>query len=142
MTGLQIGMRRNGLIVAVIGVLFGLSVLAPLHAVAHIFLQLAYWPMASVPAGQVVPVGVLLAISGGLTVGIGMSIWAVGTYVAGEAPVAAAKVVKITAWSWFAVDSTCSILAGAPFNAVLNLSFLALMLASVRNAGSAVANPA
>lgn len=142
MTRQQKAMRRNGLIVAVTGALFAAAVVEVLHPIAWIFLQVAYWPMAAVPADLVLPGPLLLAIGGGLTAGIGMSIWALGTYVAGELPQAAAKVVQVTAWSWFTIDSTFSVVAGAPFNAVLNLGFLALMLLSVRRTGAGNATPA
>ena len=84
------------------------------------------------PPNLTVPVPLLVAISGGLTAGLGGMLWALGTYVAGTAPDGAAKVTQITVWLWFCTDSTTSVLVGAPFNAVLNLAFLALMLISSR----------
>ncbi|WP_390914639.1 hypothetical protein [Pseudosulfitobacter sp. SM2401] len=79
-----------------------------------------------------VPVPLFVAITGGLTAGLGGMLWALGTYVAAAVPDAAAKVTQIAAWVRFCTDSTASVLVGAPFNVVLNLSFLALMLISSR----------
>ena len=58
--------------------------------------------------------------------------WALGTYVAPLSSNIAAKVANVSAWIWFCTDSMGSILVGAPFNAVLNLSFLILILLSSR----------
>ena len=132
MTQQQSAMRRSGWILIVTGALFALTGLPLLHPVAQIFLQIAYWPMQDVPSGLAVPVPLLVAITGGLTVGLGGMLWALGTYVAPLSPDAATKVTWVATWSWFCTDSTASILVGAPFNAVLNLTFLALMLLSCR----------
>ena len=132
MTKQQSAMRKSGIFLIGIGIAFAISALPMLHPAARIFLQIAYWPVHSVPSELVVPVPLLLAITGGLTAGFGAMVWALGTYVAPVAPVAAAKVTQVTAWTWFSTDSTASILAGAPFNVVLNLSFLLLMLLASR----------
>lgn len=140
MTHQQIALRRSGIGLIVVGVFFALAALPPLHAVARIFLQVAYWPMQSVPAELNVPTPLLIAITGGLTAGLGGMMWALGTYVAPVSAEAAAKVTRMAAWTWFVTDSTASVLVGAPFNVVLNLSFLGLMLwaSQTRFAGEAV----
>ncbi|MEL6640303.1 MAG: hypothetical protein AAFP98_03150, partial [Pseudomonadota bacterium] len=92
------------------------------------FLQLAYWPMQTVPAALSVPAPLLIAITGGLTAGLGGMMWALGTHVVPLSAEVAAKVTRTAAWTWFVTDSAASVLAGAPFNAVLNLTFLVLML--------------
>lgn len=132
MTQQQYAMRISGLSLIAIGILFAVSVLPILHPVVRVFLQIAYWPMHSVPAELAIPVPLLVAISGGLTAGLGGMLWALGTHVAEKFPEAAAKVTQIAAWSWFCTDSTASIMAQAPFNVVLNLAFLAVMLISSR----------
>lgn len=132
MTLQQTNMRRSGTVLIGIGAFFAIAALPLLHPVVTIFLQIAYWPMHSVPSEILVPVPLLVAISGGLTAGLGGMLWALGTYVAPLSPSAAAKVTQIAAWSWFCIDSTTSLLVGAPVNVVLNLSFLALMLLSSR----------
>ncbi|MEM8580528.1 MAG: hypothetical protein AAGF50_04945 [Pseudomonadota bacterium] len=133
MTQQQSAMRISGGVLVATGVLFALASLPFLHPIAHIFLQIAYWPIHAVPAELTVPVPLLLVITGGLTVGLGGMQWALGTYVAPVSAVAAAKTAQITAWSWFCADSSGSILVGAPFNVVLNLSFLVLILLSCRH---------
>ncbi|WP_171130643.1 MULTISPECIES: hypothetical protein [unclassified Ruegeria] len=132
MTQQQSAMRISGGVLVATGVLFALAALPFLHPVAHIFLQIAYWPIHAVPAELTVPLPLLLVITGGLTVGLGGMHWALGTYVAPVSAVAATKTAQITAWSWFCADSLGSILVAAPFNVVLNLSFLVLILVSCR----------
>ncbi|MEM9342497.1 MAG: hypothetical protein AAGA87_05585 [Pseudomonadota bacterium] len=130
-------MRRTGIGIGAVGVFFAVSALPLLHPAAHLFLTLAYWPMQSVPPDLVVPLPVLLAISGGLTAGIGAALWALGTHVSPISPAAAMKVAWLMGWSWFIVDSAGSIAVGAPFNAVLNLAFLAPILLCSRVPSSA-----
>ena len=138
----QSAMRMSGIILAMVGVAFAIAALPILHPVAKIFLQIAYWPIHSIPSDLMVPVPLLLAITGGLTAGLGAMVWALGTHVAPVSPSAATKVTQISAWTWFCTDSTASILAGAPFNVALNLSFLLVMLLSSRKHGEEKPQPA
>lgn len=132
MTSQQKSMRLSGAALVIIGILFVLTALPALHLFAHFFLTVAYWPLHSVAPDISVPLPLLLAITGGLTAGLGAMQWALGTYVAPLSSDAAGKVAKITAWVWFCTDSTGSVLVGAPFNVVLNLTFLLLILVSSR----------
>lgn len=130
MTQQQSAMRRAGWVLIATGVFFAFAALPIFHPLVKLFLQIAYWPIHSLPLDLIVPAPLLVAITGGLTAGLGGMLWALGTHVAGTAPDAAAKVTQMSAWVWFSTDSTASVLVGAPFNAVLNLSFLVLMLVS------------
>lgn len=132
MTRQQSAMRFAGGVLAATGILFALAALPLLHPAAHIFLQVAYWPLHNVPSELAVPTPLLMGILGGLTVGFGAMQWALGTYVAPISADAAAKVARCTAWAWFVTDSTASVLVGAPMNVVLNLSFLGLILISCK----------
>jgi len=130
MTQQQSAMRRAGCVLIATGVFFAIAALPLFHPLVKYFLQIAYWPIYALPPELVLPAPLLVAITGGLTAGLGGMLWALGTHVAGTAPEAAAKVTQMAAWVWFCTDSTASVLVGAPFNAVLNLSFLLLMLVS------------
>lgn len=142
MTQQQKAMRGAAWITIGTGLVLAASALPPLHPLVHVFLQIAYWPLHPVPADLVVPAPVLVAISGGLTTGLGGMLLALGRCVAPIAPHAAAQVTRYAAWSWFCTDSAASILVGAPMNAVVNLSFLALMLIACRPHISAEADTA
>ncbi len=132
MTNQSSSMRKAGLAIATIGAFFAASALPPLHAIAHLFLSVAYWPLHSVPTGLAVPSPLLLVITGGLTAGLGAAIWALGTHVVPLSGAAAAKVTSVTVWTWFVIDSTGSALVGAPVNVLLNVGFLALALLASR----------
>ena len=128
MTKEQKSLRINGIIVAVLGLALAAAAWTPLYPLAKLFLNLAHWPFSTATVVSDPTIRVTLAIGGGLTAGIGAMIWTVGTEVMPVAPQAGRKVVLHAAVTWFAIDSTFSVVAGSPFNAVLNLIFLALML--------------
>jgi len=131
MTKEQKRMRVNGAVIVVTGIAFATMILSPLYPAAQLFLNLAHWPFFEAPAVLDPTQRLMLAISGGLTVGIGVMMWVVGTEVMPKAPAEGRHVVLYSAISWFAVDSTFSIIAGSPTNAALNLIFLALMLCAL-----------
>lgn len=131
MTKEQKRLRINGIIVAGLGLALAFAVLTPLYPLAQLFLTLAHWPFFDAPAALDPTGRLMLAIGGGLTVGIGTMMWTVGTEVIPVAPRAGRHVVLYSALAWFVTDSTFSVVAGSPFNAALNLIFLALMLGSL-----------
>ena len=67
-----------------------------------------------------------IAISGGLLAGWGVTLLLITTQVYAPNPALGRRIILSGILTWFVVDSAGSIAAGAPFNAVLNLSFLAL----------------
>lgn len=131
MTQEQKRLRINGIIVAGLGVALAFAAWAPLYPVAQLFLNLAHWPFFEAPTALDPTGRLMMAIGGGLTAGIGVMMWTVGTEVIPVAPRAGRHVVLYSALAWFVTDSTFSVVAGSPFNAVLNLIFLALMLGSL-----------
>ncbi|WP_282096367.1 hypothetical protein [Epibacterium ulvae] len=131
MTKEQRRMRMNGMIVAVLGIVLAVTTWIPLYPLAKLFLNLAHWPFSSA-AATLDPTGrLMLAIGGGLTAGFGAMMWAVSSEVMPVAPDAGRKVILYSALTWFSIDSAFSVVAGSPFNAALNLIFLALMLGSI-----------
>jgi hypothetical protein len=61
-------------------------------------------------------------------VGFGVLQWLVLTKLFAREPALARHMLLSCMWSWFVVDSTASVVAGAPFNAVMNVPFLMLFL--------------
>ena len=131
MTKEQKRLRKNGIIVAVLSILLTTAVWSPLYPLAQLFLTLAHWPFFEAPEALDATGRLMLAIGGGLTTGMGTMMWVVGTEVIPVAPRAGRRVVLFSASAWFLIDSLFSIVAGSPFNAALNLIFLALMLGSL-----------
>jgi len=65
-----------------------------------------------------------IGISGGLLAGWGATLLLIATQLYPIDPVLGRRIILTGVISWFVLDSAGSIAAGAPFNAVLNLSFL------------------
>ncbi len=57
-----------------------------------------------------------------------MLVWLVAGKVLPDNPALGREILVKSLMSWFAVDSTCSILAGAPVNVAANLVFLLAFL--------------
>ncbi len=68
----------------------------------------------------------LSAISGGVLTGFGMMIWAITTRLVPRDPALARQLILTGILSWFIVDSTGSVIAGAAMNVVPNIGFLLL----------------
>lgn len=97
-------------------------------ALARWFISIAIWPFAELTAITDTETRLLWAILGGICVGWGVMFWLLTTQLF-EAHSEKLRPIMIKAvLSWFVVDSLASIASGAAFNAVLNLSFLALFL--------------
>lgn len=90
--------------------------------------DLVFWPLDGQPSLDQPASRLLAAISGGVMVGWGAMLWLVVTRLLPTDPSLAAALVRTSAFAWFVVDSTGSIVAGAPLNAVLNIVFLAAFL--------------
>lgn len=72
------------------------------------------------------------AILGGVMTALGVMVWLVVDQFAAIDPVGVKKVIGASVVAWFVLDSAGSIAAGAWFNVVLNLGFLALALVPLR----------
>ena len=142
MTREQRILRNNALIIIGFGVAFAAAAWTPIYQLISFFFDIAHWPLHSAPEALDPTGRLMIAISGGLTVGMGAMVWAVATDVLPVVPVAGRRVIRLAAFSWFAVDSTFSVVAGSPFNVVLNLSFLGMMVWPLQKEGPAVADPA
>ncbi|MDD9922011.1 MAG: hypothetical protein OXQ92_06990 [Boseongicola sp.] len=68
----------------------------------------------------------LSAITGGLLSGFGVALFILVRQGLREAPEMSRKIILVSICTWFVIDSTGSVLSGAPLNAVLNLAFLAV----------------
>jgi hypothetical protein len=71
---------------------------------------------------------ILCGILGGVLVGWGVLHWLIVTKLYGREPALARQMLWFSVLSWFVIDCTASIIAGAPFNAVMNVPFLLLFI--------------
>lgn len=110
------------------GVLSAVSAHPSLNVLSRFFISLAIWPFGEISALIDMETRLLWAILGGICIGWGVMFWLLTTQLF-EAHHEKLRPIMIKAvLSWFIIDSLASIASGAAFNAVLNLSFLALFL--------------
>ncbi|MGI9409275.1 MAG: hypothetical protein ACR2OV_04330, partial [Hyphomicrobiaceae bacterium] len=94
--------------------------------IARFLLDLVIWPVDGVQAISGPEMRLLSAVSGGVMVGWGILLWLVATRLYPKDPVLARTLILASIGTWFLIDSLASIVAGAPLNALLNVSFLVL----------------
>tara|TARA_R110002073_G_scaffold68483_4_gene170276 strand:- start:8561 stop:9016 length:456 start_codon:yes stop_codon:yes gene_type:complete len=107
-------------------ILFGLftttGAVPVIDAGAALFLDLVFLPLDGSPVVTTAAERLLLGILGGVTTGWGVVVLMLARGKSARVAVLWGGV------AWFVVDSTASVLAGGPMNAVYNLSFLAVFL--------------
>lgn len=116
-------------IIALPGIPLALAVVPGLAGPANLFFGLALLggeTAITEPAGRLV-----VAILGGVIAGWGTLVWLVADRVYGHDPALAGSILLISASVWFVIDSTASVIAGAPFNAALNVLFAALVFGPI-----------
>ena len=107
------------------GLLNFLSLFAFLQPVMGFFLDLAFWSPIGTDHQLGSEAGKLwIAISGGLLAGWGATLYLLTTQVYARDPSLGSRIILTGVAFWFVIDSAGSIVAGAPFNAVLNFAFL------------------
>ncbi|SMP10994.1 excinuclease ABC subunit A [Shimia sagamensis] len=113
-------------------VIFGLIPLFALagsyYGIVGWFMDLTHLPLDGAQSFGGNSEKVLAAIGGGLMVGLGFMIWQITIRVYANDPTTGATIIHWGIWSWFVIDSTGSVLAGAWFNAVLNTGFLLMFI--------------
>ena len=142
MTREQRVLRLNAEIIIGFGVLFALAAVPTVYSWVAIFFDVAHFPFNMAPEALDPTGRLMIAISGGLTVGLGVMVWTVATEVIPVAAPQGRKVVLYSAVGWFITDSTFSVVAGSPLNVILNLSFLLMMVMPLQRKGPAEADPA
>lgn len=90
--------------------------------------DLVVWPLDGRPAFDHQATRILAAIGGGVMVGWGVLLWQLATHLLPANPVLAAKLIRTSVVTWFAIDSTFSVVAGAPLNVAANTAFLAAFM--------------
>tara|TARA_R110000868_G_scaffold2321_7_gene17306 strand:- start:23076 stop:23498 length:423 start_codon:yes stop_codon:yes gene_type:complete len=113
------------------GLLFAASVWAPAAWPTAAFFDLAFPPLDGAPALQGEGFALLRGISGGVLVGWSVMLWMIATRLYPTDPRLGGSIILTGISTWFVIDSTASIAAGAPWNAVYNLIFLALFVVPV-----------
>jgi hypothetical protein len=130
------------LIIALPGIPFALATVPGLAGPANLFFALALLggeTAITESAGRLA-----VAILGGVVAGWGTLVWLVADRLYPRDPALAGSMLMISGGVWFVIDGAASVLAGAPFNVVLNSLFAAMVfgpLVLARRAGEPVKTP-
>ena len=106
------------------GLLIAAAAVPALQGPTEFLLDLIYFP---VDAGQPMDshaARLFSAISGGLMTGLGVMLWVVATELCPGDPVLGRRLILLGIGSWYVVDSSMSVAAGAPLNVLFNTGFL------------------
>ena len=106
------------------GLLGVLATVPALSGATRFFIDLAFWPVDGAPGTPTPESNLLWAILNGILVGWGVLLWQVTTRVYATTPDVGRSMILTSIGIWFVVDSAGSIAAGAPVNALLNITFL------------------
>lgn len=98
----------------------------------EILLDLIFWPIDKQQTLATPESRLLLAIASGVLVGWGAMMWLIATQLYETNPKLARTMILTSMASWFVIDSTGSIISGAPINALFNLGFVALFYLPLR----------
>jgi hypothetical protein len=110
------------------GILFAIAAFPPTSGFATLFVDSLIWPIDGAQSLAGTETRILLAIGGGITAGWGMLVWQVADKVMPTQPEAARSILLSSLLTWFVIDGICSVLAGVPLNALVNVGFLAPLL--------------
>lgn len=119
--------------IAAIGTaIFGLALMLAPHTqiepAALAFVDIAFLPFDGAQDVDHEVTQLMLAISGGVLIGLAVAVWQVTTLIFQRDPALARRILLPTLLAWYVPDSLGSVLSGAPFNVVMNTGFLALFL--------------
>jgi hypothetical protein len=117
-----------GVALIAFGLITALGAYPPLSAPVGLFADLMAWPLDGTRPNPTSETRVLIAILGGITLGWGVMIWNLAGAPLARDPGLIRPIIRNAILAWFVVDSTASVLAGAPLNAVANVALAALFL--------------
>ncbi len=132
-------LRFASLAVTGVGLLTVASLLTPSARLLANFLDLAFFDFRGGPRLPGEETRLLAGIMGGLMVGWGVSNRLIATHVYARDPALGGRIIMQAMLVWFAADGAGSALAGAWFNIVLNVPFLALFAVPILHARRAAA---
>jgi hypothetical protein len=110
------------------GVFLALGAHPAASGVAYLFTDVVIWPFDGAQSLAAPETRIFMAVCGGGLAGWGVLVWLVAGKVLPDNPALGREILVKSLMTWFAIDSTCSILAGVPVNAAANVLFLLAFL--------------
>jgi hypothetical protein len=133
----QTWLKAASAVVIGFGLLLAAGAWPPLSAPVVLLADLIIRPLDGLQTLAAPETRVFMAISGGVMVGWGVTLWKLADQLLAEHLAAVRSITMTGLYSWFAVDSIGSVMAGVPLNAVANISFVVLFLLVFRQARQA-----
>ena len=110
--------------VMVSGVIVAGSAYPATAGVTRFLVDLIFWPIDGQQSLDAPETRLLGAVCGGVMAGWGLMLWLVAARLYPREPALARSIILGSVAVWFVTDSTGSVMAGAPLNAVFNVGFL------------------
>jgi hypothetical protein len=106
------------------GALIAAAAVPAMSGPVQFLADLIFFPLDGLQSVAAEETRLINAIGGGVMVGWGVMLWMVSTQLYPKEPVLAGKIIMTSIIVWFVIDSAGSVFAGAPLNALGNVSFL------------------
>jgi hypothetical protein len=110
------------------GVLTAAAASLSLQAPTLLLADIIIWPLDGAQRGDTDTTRLMFAIGGGVFAAWGVTLWLLAGEGMERAPDMVRRIVVTAALTWFVIDCTGSVLAGAALNIIPNLGFLAMFL--------------
>ena len=108
------------------GLLLAAAAIPALSGPAEFLLDFIYFPVDGAESVDMPAARILNAITGGLMTGLGIMTFLIASELMPRDPAIARRLILFGIGGWYIVDSSMSIAAGAPLNALFNTGFLLL----------------
>lgn len=125
-------LEAASLFTLIFGLLIAAAALPAAQAFLWMFIDIVFWPLDGAQTLAASESRLLSAISGGVLAGWGATLWLLVRRLFVREPALVKSIILTGAITWFVIDSTGSVAAGAPLNAVLNIASLLLFLIPLR----------
>ena len=113
------------------GLLLAAAAIPALSGPAEFLLDLVFFPVNGAETVDMPAARILNAITGGLMTGLGVMTFLIASELMPREPLLARRLLLFGIGAWYVVDSSMSIAAGAPLNALFNTGFLLLFYAPI-----------
>ena len=121
-------LKAASVIVIGFGLLTALAAWLPFNLPAFWLVDLMFLPFDGQPNLNGPEARLLSGILGGVLVGFGVTQWLISSRLYPREPGLARTIILASMGVWFVVDSIASVIAGAPFNVVMNVPFLSMFV--------------
>ncbi len=121
-------LKAGAFFTAVCGLLIAAAAIPALQYPIEVSFDLLYYPVDQGQSMNTPVARLFSAFSGGLLVGLGVMLWIIASELGPGDPALARRLILLGLGSWYVVDSSMSVAAGAPLNVVSNTAFLLIFL--------------